>query len=222
MLNTDQVCDQDREIPIIHIHGTADPIVNYYPPSFDGSLTVGESIDYWSEFNNLTTETVDTISANVEKYTFSKESSTKFVHFKVYGGGHDWFYGSNWGFHSSEELINFFLEYKLSDFNSTEIADDQNTGVPENYFLHQNFPNPFNPVTLIGYDLPEKSFVNVTVFDILGRKVSSIVNKEQKAGVKTVVWDGTDGVGKPVSSGVYLYSIQTENTFKTRKMILLR
>tara|TARA_B100000315_G_scaffold260744_1_gene324734 strand:+ start:340 stop:1548 length:1209 start_codon:yes stop_codon:yes gene_type:complete len=222
MLNTDQDCDQDREIPIIHIHGTADPIVNYYPPSFDGSLTVGESIDYWSEYNNLTTETVDSISANVEKYTYYSESSTKFVHFKVYGGGHDWFYGSNWDFHSSEELINFFLEYKLSDFQSTDIVGDKNASVPDNIFLHQNFPNPFNPVTSIGYDLPENSFVNVTVFDVLGRKVSSLVNKEQEAGVKTIVWDGIDDNGKPVTSGVYFYSIRTDNAFQTRKMILLK
>ena len=58
MINTElnDCLDQDREIPIIHFHGTADEVVNYFPPSFDGSLTVGESIDFWSDYNNLTTE----------------------------------------------------------------------------------------------------------------------------------------------------------------------
>ena len=54
MLNSNQNCSQEREVPIIHFHGTSDAVVNYYPPSFDGALTVEESIDYWSDFNNLT------------------------------------------------------------------------------------------------------------------------------------------------------------------------
>ena len=96
----------------------------YFPPSFDGSLTIGESIEFWSEFNNLTSENMITLNSNVEKYIYSNESSTvKFIHYKVYNGGHEWF-NSNWGFHSSEELINFFLEYKLSDF--TQIIGDLN------------------------------------------------------------------------------------------------
>ena len=100
--------------------------------------------------------------------------------------------------------------------------NDQSPEIPGKFALYQNFPNPFNPVTFIRYDLPEKSFVNVTVFDLLGKKVNSLVNKEQEAGVKTIVWSGTDGAGKPVSSGVYFYSVQTENSIQTRKMVLLK
>ena len=112
--------DQDRDIPIIHFHGTYDSIVNYFPPSFDGSLTVGESIEFWNEYNNLSDELVEQISFSVERYTYSSEISlAKFIHYKVYGGGHEWF-NYNWGFNSSEELVNFFLNYRLSDF----IGDD--------------------------------------------------------------------------------------------------
>ena len=128
MLNSNQDCDNGRDIPIIHFHGTADGVVDYYPPSFDGSLTVGESIDYWREFNNLTNGLIESIGDNVEKYIYYNESSTtKFVHFKVYNGGHEWF-GYNWGFHSSEELINFFLEYKLSDFFSEDVVIEYQSG----------------------------------------------------------------------------------------------
>ena len=108
--------DQDREIPIIHFHGTNDGVVNYYPPSFDLSLTVGESIDFWSDYNNLTLESLESINSNVEIYSYLNESSlTKFIHYKVYGGGHDWFgssWAANWGFNTSEELVNFFLQYQ--------------------------------------------------------------------------------------------------------------
>ena len=132
MINTEEndCLDQDREIPIIHFHGTADEVVNYFPPSFDGSLTVGESIDFWSDYNNLTTESVESINTNVEIYTYSNESSTtKFVHYKVYGGNHEWFgstWAVNWGFNTSEELINYFLQYQLSDFIDNQVQGDLN------------------------------------------------------------------------------------------------
>ena len=132
MINTElnDCLDQDREIPIIHFHGTADEVVNYFPPSFDGSLTVGESIDFWSDYNNLTTESVESINTNVEIYTYSNESSTtKFVHYKVYGGNHEWFgstWAVNWGFNTSEELINYFLQYQLSDFIDNQVQGDLN------------------------------------------------------------------------------------------------
>ena len=132
MINTEvnDCLDQDREIPIIHFHGTADEVVNYFPPSFDESLTVGESIDFWSDYNNLTTESVESINTNVEIYTYSNESSTtKFVHYKVYGGNHEWFgstWANNWGFNTSEELINYFLQYQLSDFIDNQLQGDLN------------------------------------------------------------------------------------------------
>ena len=125
MINTEEndCLDQDREIPMIHFHGTADEVVNYFPPSFDESLTVGESIDFWSDYNNLTTEAVDSINTNVEIYTYSNESSiTKFIHYKVYGGNHEWFgstWANNWGFNTSEELVNYFLQYQLNNHQDT-------------------------------------------------------------------------------------------------------
>ena len=122
--------DQDREIPIIHFHGTNDGVVNYYPPSFDLSLTVGESIDFWSDYNNLTLESLESINSNVEIYSYLNESLlTKFVHYKVYGGGHEWFgssWAANWGFNTSEELVNFFLQYQLSDFINNQLVGDIN------------------------------------------------------------------------------------------------
>jgi polyhydroxybutyrate depolymerase len=222
MLNSNQVCDQDRDIPIIHIHGTADEVVNYYPPSFDGSLTVGESIDYWSDYNNLTMETIDSINANVEKYTYANESSTRFVHFKVYGGGHAWFYGSYWGFHSSEELINFFLEYRLSDFQTTDIIQAQDNELPTNFILHQNYPNPFNPSTTIRFSVKKRDIVSLQVFDLTGKLIKTLRKGALQPGIHEIKWNGVNDLEEAVSSDVYLYVIRTENAIQSRKMILLK
>jgi len=126
MLNSNQDCTSERGIPIMHIHGTADGTVSYYPPTIDGSLTPDESIDFWIEENNLTEETYEQLNSNVHLYRFSSLiSSTEFVHIKVDGGSHEWF-GYNWGFHSSEELLNFFMQYSMTDFYEQSIAGDIN------------------------------------------------------------------------------------------------
>ncbi len=121
-----QLCEFNREIPIAHFHGTSDTVVDYYPPTFDGALAVSESIDFWSQYNGFDTESIEELNENVEIYTYSNQSSSsKFLHYKVYGGGHTWF-TDFWGFHTSEELINFFLNYKLSDFLYEQIIGDLN------------------------------------------------------------------------------------------------
>tara|TARA_B100001250_G_scaffold182446_1_gene157022 strand:- start:2046 stop:2795 length:750 start_codon:yes stop_codon:yes gene_type:complete len=88
--------------------------------------------------------------------------------------------------------------------------------------LNQNYPNPFNPVTNFSYDLPEDSFVNLTVYDMLGNVVNNLVNKNQGFGPKSIQWDATNNQGQPVSAGVYLYSIEAGDFRQTKKMILLK
>jgi hypothetical protein len=94
--------------------------------------------------------------------------------------------------------------------------------VPREFVLHQNYPNPFNPVTSLRYDLPERSQVTLTVYDLMGRKVTQLVNTTQEAGFRSVQWNATDTFGKPVSAGVYLYTIQAGEFVQTRKMVLLK
>ena len=94
--------------------------------------------------------------------------------------------------------------------------------VPAIFTLHQNFPNPFNPITTLRYDLPEDNFVMLTVYDMLGRTVVQLVNTAQEAGFKSVQWDATDSMGRPVSAGVYLYQIQAGEFVQTKKMVLLK
>jgi hypothetical protein len=97
-----------------------------------------------------------------------------------------------------------------------------NDVVPQVFALHQNHPNPFNPFTTLKYDLPEDALVNITIYDMMGRIVKTMVNSQQNAGFKSVQWNATNDAGSPVSAGLYLYMIQAGEFRKTKKMVLLK
>lgn len=95
--------------------------------------------------------------------------------------------------------------------------------MPDDYRLDQNYPNPFNPSTTISFFLPVRSRISVTVYDILGREVRTLINNEElQAGVGQTVWDGRDNAGHAVSSGTYFYTLKFGNFEKTNKMMLLK
>ena len=96
-------------------------------------------------------------------------------------------------------------------------VDDHSNNIPENFYLSQNYPNPFNPSTTIEYSIPERSNVVIKVFDLLGRKVATLVNDEKSAGVYKVKFDGSS-----LSSGIYFYKLWTENYGTVKKMILIK
>lgn len=101
------------------------------------------------------------------------------------------------------------------------------SAVPNEFALHQNYPNPFNPITTLSYDLPERSDVTLTVYDILGRKVRTLINEEKVAGYYSTVWDGRDSMALSVSTGVYVYHIHARGDdggsyAKSYKMLLLK
>ena len=72
------------------------------------------------------------------------------------------------------------------------------------------------------YELPVNGFVNITVYDMLGRQVRTIINQIQNAGYKSVIWDATNDYGKPVTAGIYIYQIQAVGFIQTKKMVLLK
>ena len=94
--------------------------------------------------------------------------------------------------------------------------------IPSTFTLHQNYPNPFNPITTVRYELPEDSFVDVKVYDMLGNVVINLVNTNQSSGYKSIQWNATNNTGKPVSAGIYFYTIQAGDFVDTKKMILLK
>ena len=99
---------------------------------------------------------------------------------------------------------------------------DENYLTPENFALHQNYPNPFNPITKIQYDLPESKFVNINIYDIMGRKIKSLVNSVQDAGYRSIYWDATNDLGQFISAGTYIFTIQVGDFRQTKKMVLLK
>ena len=219
MMNVDQGCANARELPIMHIHGTSDLIVNYNAPTIDSSMTAIEAMAWWSIENNLTEQSLEELNDSVNVFTNSSlTSNTKFVHYQVQGGGHLWF-NYNWGFHASEELLNFFMQYSMTDFS---LSSKESELAPKKFALIQNYPNPFNPLTNISYELRKNSFVSITIYDMLGNVVNDIVSTKQSSGYKTVQWNATDNLGKPVSAGLYLYSIEAADFRQTKKMILLK
>jgi hypothetical protein len=94
--------------------------------------------------------------------------------------------------------------------------------VPETYALEQNYPNPFNPTTQIGFSLPEAGHVTVEIFNIMGQRVTTLVDEWREAGSHVAVWNGLADDGSRVSSGVYLYRLSSGSFVETKKMMLLK
>jgi len=121
---------------------------------------------------------------------------------------------------SDSTLVNITNGTNPIFYQNEELNTDNN--VILNKFHIMNYPNPFNPVTTLRYDLPEDAVVNITIYDMMGRQVSTLVNSQQTAGYKSVQWNATNNIGQPVSAGVYLYSIEAGDYSQTKKMVLLK
>ena len=105
--------------------------------------------------------------------------------------------------------------------NNTILGLD-NENVPTKFLLHQNYPNPFNPITTLRYNLPKDTFVRITVFDMSGNAIKTLVNTIKNAGFNSEQWNATNNQEHTVSSGVYFYTIQAGNFIDTKKMILIK
>ena len=112
-------------------------------------------------------------------------------------------------------------EYSVT-IDITVLWADLGIAIPDEFAIHQNYPNPFNPVTTLRYDLPEQGHVRITIYDMLGRDVKTLINEYQDPGYRSIIWDATNDYGKPVSAGMYLYQIEANNFLKTKKMILVK
>ena len=199
--------------------------LNYQGTEFSAQNVSGMTylhIDYWTDnstalkfFVISQTPTVDSdyhtfaivseqwVSVDIPLTTFPNVDLTDVFQFKVEGNGT--IYWDNFYFYSN--LVG---------------VDNTSETLPQKFTLEQNFPNPFNPFTTLRYDLPEDALVNITIYDMLGRKVKTLVNTTQDAGFKSVIWDATNNQGGPASAGVYLYNLQAGEFVKTKKMVLLK
>ncbi len=104
----------------------------------------------------------------------------------------------------------------------TDINDNISNKLPIGFELYQNYPNPFNPSTEISFSLPQKSNVTIDIINIAGQKVRTLTNQIYSAGNHTVTWNSEDDNGNQLSSGIYLYTLETEQYKSSKKMILLK
>ena len=113
------------------------------------------------------------------------------------------------------------------DDQSFDMYPINNLGIKDkysinNYSIQQNYPNPFNPITMLEFNIPLKCIVNITIYDLIGKKVKTLLNQTQNAGQRSIIWDATDDYGQPVSAGIYLYQIKAGQYVSTKKMVLLK
>ena len=121
---------------------------------------------------------------------------------------------------SDSTLVNITNGTNPIFYQNEELNTDNNAIL--NKFHIMNYPNPFNPVTTLRYELPEDAMVNIAIYDMMGRIVSNLVSSQQNAGYRSIVWNATNDYGKPVSAGIYLYQIQAGEYISTKKMVLLK
>ena len=122
-------------------------------------------------------------------------------------------------------------DYRLADvdydgnveYHTTQLMGlTMSSTIPEEYRLYQNYPNPFNPVTNIRYDIPEDGQVSITIYDIMGNRVRELINRPESAGSKLIQWNARDEQGRPVSAGIYFYTITANQYSITKKMVLFK
>ena len=105
--------------------------------------------------------------------------------------------------------------------NTTIIAQEHFNHIPEQLSL-QNYPNPFNPTTMINYSLPAPGIVKLTIYNMLGQKIRSLINRYQFAGRHKILWDGKNAQGIKEPSGIYIYRLRLGKSMISKKMILIK
>ncbi len=105
----------------------------------------------------------------------------------------------------------------VKEISSTTSVEDEGENIPQGFLLNQNYPNPFNPSTTIRFSLPQRSYATLTVYDVLGREVATLVNREIDAGEHSVAFDATN-----LSSGVYVYQLSAGGFIQTKKMLVAK
>ncbi|MBA65085.1 MAG: hypothetical protein CMG55_04710, partial [Candidatus Marinimicrobia bacterium] len=113
-------------------------------------------------------------------------------------------------------------EFRHISLDASDVLSIDGEMLPTVFALHQNYPNPFNPTTKIQYDLPEDTFVSITIYDVMGRSIRTLMNVKQSAGFHSIRWDAKNNIGEGVSAGMYIYMIQAGEFRSTKKMVLLK
>jgi hypothetical protein len=124
--------------------------------------------------------------------------------------------------HDGTDSVKISRDDRVLYINRYDYLSIESEGIPTEFALHENYPNPFNPTTQIRFDLAEMGNVTLAIYNMLGQKVKTFNMQSAQAGYHSLTWNATNDLGAPVSGGVYLYQLQTEGFIKTKKMVLLK
>ncbi len=103
-----------------------------------------------------------------------------------------------------------------------QMVDDILANIPERYSLGQNYPNPFNPITKIDFSLPKTGYISLTIYNIMGQEIKTLISDNMQYGFHTTTWNGQDRFGRLVSSGVYFSELRAKGFRQTKKMLMLK
>ena len=119
--------------------------------------------------------------------------------------------------------VGYYTDYSNTASLTLESLDiESRNNLPMSFAVHQNFPNPFNPVTTLSYQLPKEGNVEVAIYNMVGKLVKNFVLENQSPGYKTLKWNATNNEGQLVSAGLYIYTISSGNLKQSRKMLFLK
>ena len=207
--------------------------LNLYEFNEDGSTELADTTSYkftgWVESHGATSlpqpfgnraELEETARIRIEKVQFGESGVTEksgivsYLNFHLTESGHELITAISGSRHTGQTRIQSGDIYSV-DGVYTEVEDEN--GLPEVISLYPNYPNPFNPTTEIRYDLPESADVRLSVYDIRGNRVATLVHGRQTAGTHQVTFEANE-----LSSGVYFYQLRTRDFSDTGKMMLLK
>jgi hypothetical protein len=189
------------------------------------------SFSYWYSSGNYNAQAVKFVASRdynydgyddmVLAYGYTSTTLHTFLsdgsNFNWSGGSSSWWRDLNYPLDDVVGMVAGFFNEAYHPAPKAGYADGNGSPLPERFILNQNYPNPFNPTTTISYSLPQASDVTLDVFNILGQRVTTLINQKQEAGEHTITWDASQ-----FSSGVYFYRLQTGEATETKKMILLK
>ena len=186
------------------------------------TIEVGSS-DYWgsTNINELNTAFDNVVDSNGVYHLVTHpnilewDEDFTWVHLEHISNRKDIWYVGFGHLYLYRFVQSAFHENILASYNDSE-------SLLKTFMLYPNYPNPFNPTTTIRYNLLQSSLVNITIYDMMGRKIKTLINQSQDAGQRSIVWKATNDFGHPVSTGIYLYQIHAGDNIQTKKMIFLK
>ena len=114
-------------------------------------------------------------------------------------------------------MLPYWVDAQIIYNYITGVDDEQKTESLRSFQLYQNYPNPFNPRTKLKYQIPELRFVTLTVYDILGNEIETLINEEKASGTYQIEFDAS-----ALTSGIYFYKLQAGSFVETKKMVLMK